>query len=246
MRRMGRNAGHFAGRFCSGSGLLLLASITQGASMSGAAAIGTNPDAKNQTDQSPSARNTASRPHPRSVVRIIRSDALKLTRSNRLCVRTEADPAVLGIIESSGERMGPSDVESLSMETAIALSQALRDRGIPTAFPDADVSQRVVALVQYVSERHCDRADPIHIEQRLLAGARRQGYRVRLSASQGRRSYVVETERPHAIAVFGEERFSMADEADSRYDGSPFWSARGDLFRLRAALVGHLFRGDGK
>ena len=105
---------------------------------------------------------------------------------------------------------------------------------------------RVVALVQHVREPECNRADAIRIEQRLLPGATPQGYRVRLSAAQGRRSWVAETERPYVIAISGDERYSMPDGTDRRFDGSPFWSACGDLLRLRAALIGHLLNGSSK
>lgn len=176
------------------------------------------------------------------IIHRYRTDIIRLTQNNRLCVKTLADPFAQAAINASGERMGPSDLQSLSLETAGALSDELRAHGHIAYFPDSDIAQRVLAVEQLVTWNHCDRPAPIRIEQTLLRGPTPFGYKVRFSAKQGSSAYVAEIQRSEVVTLNRQERMPLDERATQRSDGSPFWSARGDLIALRDDFIRYLFR----
>jgi hypothetical protein len=195
------------------------------------------------TTQQPAARGGEDRTRVETgelVIRRLRTDRLRLTRDNRLCIKTTADPVAQAAVNASGERMGDHDLASLSMETAGALSEELHALGHPIYFRDGGLTHRVAAIVQLVTWGDCDRPAPIRIEQMLLRGPTPSGYRVRFSAMQGARAYVAEIQRSRTVTVADSERIALAERATRRFDGSPFWSARGDLIALREDFIKRL------
>ena len=166
-----------------------------------------------------------------------RTDPIKLTEDNFLCVRTTADPIAQAAINASGERMGASDLQSLSYETASSLSRSLHANRHPVFFRDAEGG-----LKQRVLTTDCDQPASIQIEQTLLRGPTPSGYRVRFTAKQGTRAYVAEIQRARVVITEDWERAALRERASRRFDGSSFWSARGDLIALREDFIEHLFR----
>jgi hypothetical protein len=148
------------------------------------------------------------------------------------------DPYTRRVVQASGERLSDN---ALTQITAGMINPVLRNK-----FSDAPAEPRVVQDVgDYTFEDTCSGIAVITVRQQLLSGRHPGGYRLVLTAVQGRHAFEASIERPYAVAVSDLLRHALADEADvSSETGEPFWDVQRDAVKITRALIKHLLGED--
>lgn len=176
-----------------------------------------------------------------SVLRVQRSDRLKINSQTRICISTYGDPKTVSIVESSGEAIGMY-IDSFTTETTAALTREFEGRGLPVRLSDREHSRRLVSMGDTNGDVGCvNGPDAIRVEQKVVPGDSPKGYRVSLTAIQGAHRYGAEITRPYAVLMSAQGRPLVRRDEPRTPDGAPYWDVRRDIDELRVAFIRHLF-----
>ncbi len=174
-------------------------------------------------------------------ISIIRSDKLFVDQQNRFCVTSFSDSATMRLVERSGESMTSWTVGAFANDTSTELQNALERAGLPTQVPRSASSNRVVVASPMQLPTACEsKKDTIFVSIGVQSLSASGGYRVSLTAKQGRRLYIAQIDRRLLISMSMELRNGIPWDATSTYRGEPFWDVGHDIFKLRKSLVDHL------
>lgn len=174
--------------------------------------------------------------------RILRSDRLRVDKRNRFCVTSSADPASVAVVERSGEDLKSWTIQSFANDTAISLIDALRDAGLPTVISKSATSDRILLGDQPKAKAVCENeADSIFVTINIESINGSSGYRVTVIARQGSQDYIAQIQRLSLIVAPMQARAGIPQDATSTRDGKPYWDVSHDVFKIRRALIKHLF-----
>jgi hypothetical protein len=173
-----------------------------------------------------------------SPIKVMRSDKIIVDAQNKFCITSIADETVMALVQRSGEYMSRSTVERSANDTAIALMTALLDAGYPTSTTSGRVA---VGNMPKRQDACMNNAATIFVTINVQSLSPSDGYRISLSAKQGRQHFIARISRRTLISMSMEMREGISLGADISDDGTPFWDMSHDLFKLQKALVDHLF-----
>lgn len=167
-------------------------------------------------------------------VDVTQAKRMRVAADTRICVTSEVEPRVRQRVQASGEQL---ENDELTLLTAGLLHPEIRTR-----YPHSENQDRVVPDNKDPSFREtCSVRNVVHVHQLLTSGTDPRGYRLTLTAVQGRNVFKASIDRPYFVEISAEYRHAAGDEADVvPGTGKPFWDVRRDSIRLTRALITHL------
>lgn len=175
-------------------------------------------------------------PPIKSSISKLRSDKMVVDARTGFCITGYVSESTIAHVRLSGEEL--PTVGALENSTATSIDFALESLGFPATSPPR-------AFWNISNERpdRCTRwTTNILVSFKIEPLPGTAGYRVSMSATQGRRTYLVRIDRPVMIEMYMEFRNGIKFESEYDWDGKPFWDVRHDTHKLNVMLVEHLFK----